>query len=250
MLQQGLPERLVRLQRYLASCGVASRRAAETLIETGRVTVNGVAVTQPGYTIDSASDTVCVDGALVRPDDKVYYMLNKPSGRLTTRSDPHGRPTVHDLIDDVPFRVYAVGRLDFDTEGLLLFMNDGELKYRLTHPKYQIDRVYRAVVEGRPSAATIQHLRDGVRLTDGTTAPARARSIRTAADSSEIEITLFEGKKNEVRRMCKAVGHPVIELQRIAMAGLRLGELPTGQYRPLTQPEIATLWSAVSHDPD
>ncbi len=195
-------------------------------------------------------ENVCVDGALVQPDNKVHYMLNKPAGYLTTRSDPHDRATVHDLIDDVPFRVYAVGRLDLDTEGLLLFMNDGELKYRLTHPKYEVDRVYRATVEGRPAAEALQHLRDGVRLTDGTTAPARVRQIRTAANSSEIEITLYEGKKNEVRRMCEAVGHPVIDLRRIAMAGLRLGELPAGEYRALTQPEIATLWSAVSHDPD
>ena len=245
-----LPDRLVRLQKYLASCGVASRRAAEKLIVDGRVTVNGELVTGLGFLVDPLNDTVCADGVPVRPTEKAYYMLNKPRGCLTTRSDPQGRPTVYDLMGDIPYRVFAAGRLDRETKGLLLFMNDGELKYRLTHPKFQVERTYRAVVEGCPSASTLKRLREGVRLSDGMTAPARARVIRKGSQSSEIELTLFEGKKNEVRRMCKGVGHPVTHLTRVSMAGLRLGELPVGQYRALTAAEVATLWSAVAHKPE
>jgi len=241
---------LIRLQKYLASCGTASRRQAEQIIAAGRVTVNGAAITELGYKVDPANDTVCVDGKQVRPAEHVYYMLNKPRGYMTTKSDPHGRNTVYGLLRDVPYRVFAVGRLDFDTEGLLLFMNDGDLKYRLTHPKYRIERVYRAVVQGHPSAGTLQRLRDGIELEDGMTAPARVRPIHPTATSSEIELTLYEGKKNEVRRMCGAVGHAVIELRRICMAGLRLGELPVGRYRPLTDHEVATLRAATSYEPE
>jgi len=245
----GFPERLVRLQKYLAECGVASRRGAELIIAAGRVAVNDTVVTELGYVVDPVDDRVCLDGKRVQPTDKVYYALNKPRGCLTTRSDPHGRPTVHDLVAGIPYRVFAVGRLDRDTTGLLLFTNDGALKYRLTHPKYHIERTYRAVVEGRPSAQALGKLRDGVDLADGRTAPARVRPVRMDDVSSEIELTLYEGKKNEVRRMCDAVGHPVTELERISMAGLRLGDLPPGQYRPLSANELATLRSAAARHP-
>jgi 23S rRNA pseudouridine2605 synthase len=246
----GFSERLMRLQKFLAECGVCSRRTAEGMIVAGRVKVNDEVVTRLGYTIDPANDYVLVDGDPVEPQEKVYYVLNKPRGCLTTRSDPHGRPTVFDILGDIPFRVFAVGRLDFETEGLLFFTNDGRLKYRLTHPKFGVARTYRAIVEGRPAADAIRRLAEGVDLEDGRTAPAKVRPVKMGENSSEIELTLYEGKKNEVRRMCAAVGHAVMELRRISMAGLKLGALPKGESRSLTESEIATLEAAASLKPE
>lgn len=242
----GFSERLVRLQKFLAECGVASRRAAEKMIVAGNVTVNGETIKRLGYTIDPATDLVLVNGEPIEPDQKVYYIFNKPKGCLTTASDPQGRPTVFDMLGNMPFRVFAVGRLDLDTEGLLLFTNDGPLKYKLTHPRFHVERTYRATVKGKPSGKTIRSLTRGIELEDGTTAPAKARTITTETKSSEIELILYEGKKNEVRRMCDAVGHHVLKLRRISMAGVKLGSLQKGKYRTLTQPEIATLQAAVS----
>jgi len=240
------PERLMRLQKFIAECGVASRRAAERMIVAGRVTVNGRVVTRLGYTIDPDTETVLVDGRPLEPELKVYYAFNKPRGCLTTSSDPHGRPTVFDVLGKLPVRVFAVGRLDFDTEGLLLFTNDGHLKYRLTHPKFGVERTYRAVVEGRPGAEAFTRLSTGIELDDGWTAPAKVRLVNPGTKLSEIELTLYEGKKNEVRRMCAAVNHNVVELRRISMAGIKLGELQLGEYRALTEAEVQTLRNAVS----
>jgi pseudouridine synthase len=224
----------VRLNAYLARAGVASRRAADELIRTGRVRVNG----RPGElnTFVGSGDAVEVDGRPVEKQALAYLLLHKPSGVVTTARDPQGRPTVVGLVPAEP-RVVPVGRLDAETTGALLLTNDGRLAHRLAHPRYQVDKVYDAEVEGDPSAEALRRLREGVELDDGRTAPAKARCL----GRGRLELTVHEGRKHQVKRMCEAVGHPVRSLHRSRYAGLDLRGLAPGEWRELTRAEVEAL---------
>jgi 23S rRNA pseudouridine2605 synthase len=224
----------VRLNAYLARAGVASRRGADELIKAGRVRVNGA----PGElnTFVGANDTVEVDGSPVEKQALAYLLLHKPAGVVTTARDPYGRPTVVGLVPAEP-RVVPVGRLDADTTGALLLTNDGALAHRLAHPRYQVDKVYEAEVEGDPGDETLRRLREGVELDDGRSAPARARRLARG----RIELTIHEGRKHQVKRMLEAVGHPVQRLHRSGYAGLDLQGLRPGRWRRLTKDEVAAL---------
>ena len=224
----------MRLNAYLARAGVASRRRADELIKAGRVRVNG----EPGQlnTFVARGDRVEVDGGEVTAQRLAYVLLHKPRGVVTTARDPQGRPTVVELVD-VPERVVPVGRLDADTTGALLLTNDGQLAHRLAHPRYGVEKVYEADVEGRPSDETLATLAHGVELDDGRTVPARVRRL----GPSRIELTLHEGRNRQVRRMCDAVGHPVVHLHRSRYAGLGLDGLGPGEWRELTAEEVARL---------
>jgi 23S rRNA pseudouridine2605 synthase len=224
----------MRLNAYLARAGVASRRGADDLIKAGRVTVNGEAGQL--NTFVESRDRVRVDGELVELQRLAYVLLNKPAGVVTTARDPQGRPTVVDLIPSEP-RVVPVGRLDADSTGALLLTNDGPLSHRLAHPRYGVEKVYVADVEGAPTDATLQRLRDGIELDDGPTAPARVRRLA----ANRIELTLHEGRNRQVRRMLEAVGHPVARLQRTAYAGLTVEGLEPGQWRELEPSEVDAL---------
>jgi 23S rRNA pseudouridine2605 synthase len=227
----------VRLARYLAHAGVASRRAAERLIADGRVTVAGEVVTDPARDVEGG---VAVDGRAVAPEPREVHMLNKPAGVVSTARDTHGRPTVVELVDSER-RLYPVGRLDADTTGLILLTNDGELAERLTHPRHGVERTYRARVEPAPvPEPALRALREGVRLDDGRTAPARVRRVAPGL----LEIAIGEGRKRQVRRMCEAVGHRVIELERVAFGPLRLGDLEPGVSRRLSPAEVERLRAA------
>jgi 23S rRNA pseudouridine2605 synthase len=236
----------MRLAKYLAQAGVASRRAAERLVRDGRVTVGREVVRDPARDVDDAS-AVFVDGEPVRSTRRrVVYALNKPPGVVSTARDPQGRPTVVELVPGSE-RLYPVGRLDADTTGLILLTNDGDLAHRLTHPSFEVPRTYRARVRNPPVRdAALRALRDGVDLEEGRTAPARAR--RLAAD--EIEVIVHEGRKRQVRRMCDAVGHPVVRLVRVAFGPLELGRLAEGAHRRLTSAEVAALRGAGRGAPD
>jgi 23S rRNA pseudouridine2605 synthase len=227
----------VRLAKYLASSGVASRRAAEELIRAGRVTIGGSVVADPARDV-SERDEVAFDGARVQESQtRVVYALNKPAGVISTASDPQGRRTVVSLVGG-PARLYPVGRLDLDTTGLILLTNDGELAHRLTHPSFEVPKTYRAVVTGAPVRdRALRNLRDGVRLEDGLSAPARVR--RVSPDT--LEITIHEGRKRQARRMCEAVGHPVVTLARVRFGPLELGDLRPGSFRRLTAAEVELL---------
>ncbi len=233
----------VRLNRYLAQAGVASRRAADRLIAEGRVTVDGQ-VAEPGTQVGAGAD-VRVDGAPVAPEQVVHLLMNKPPGYVTTARDPQGRPTVLDLVDR-PERVVPVGRLDRDTSGLLILTNDGGLAQLLAHPSHGVPKTYRALVRGLPGPAAVRRLERGVELDDGRTAPAAARVLRTRSGGAELELVLKEGRNRQVRRMCAAVGHPVLELERIAYGPLRLGRLAVGGVRELSAREVAALRAAAS----
>jgi 23S rRNA pseudouridine2605 synthase len=224
----------VRLNAYLARAGVASRRRADELIKAGRVTVNG----RRGELNDFVGrrDVVEVDGRRIAPQELAYVCLHKPAGVVTTARDPRGRPTVVDLVEH-PARLVPVGRLDADTTGALLLTNDGELAHRLAHPRYEVDKVYEVEVEGEPDADALRRLSEGVELEDGRTAPAQVRRL----GPSRIELTIHEGRKHQVKRMCDAVGHPVRRLHRSRYAGLDLSGLALGKWRELSDVEIARL---------
>jgi 23S rRNA pseudouridine2605 synthase len=217
---------------------VASRRASESIIAAGRVTVDGHTITDPARDVDD-THAVTVDGKPIRTNDhaKLVYVLNKPKGVVSTASDTHGRETVVSLISSSR-RLYPVGRLDADTTGLILLTNDGELANRLTHPRYEVPKTYRARVKGALKERDLKQLRDGIELDDGTTHPAKVRRIGT----EEIELTIHEGRKRQVRRMLEALGHPVVELKRTALGPLRLKGLAPGDHRPLTPAEVERLW--------
>jgi 23S rRNA pseudouridine2605 synthase len=230
-----------RLQKVLSRSGFGSRRTCETLIEAGRVTVNGE-VADLGRRVDTEHDRVAVDDIPVstRPG-LVYYLLNKPQGVVTTARDPQGRPTVVDLVPIEP-RVFPVGRLDADTEGLLVLTNDGDLTHHLTHPSFGVEKEYLALVEGRPSAAALRRLREGVELDDGVTAPARAALV----PPQTIKLAIHEGRNRQVRRMCAAVGHPVVRLVRTRVGPIAERRLKPGEWRPLTQAEVRGLAEAAA----
>jgi 23S rRNA pseudouridine2605 synthase len=242
------PEGPVRVQKVLALAGFGSRRACEELIVEGRVTVDGV-VAILGDRVDPLVGDLAVDGVPVptRPG-LVHYLLNKPAGVVTTASDPEGRPTVVELVPDEP-RVFPVGRLDYDTEGLLLLTNDGDLAQRLTHPSYGVEKTYLAEVEGVPTPATLRRLRDGIELDDGLTAPARANLVQAGDVTSALELVIHEGRNRQVRRMCEAVGHPVRRLVRTNIGPIRDPQLPPGRYRPLTLAEVRSLYAASGNSP-
>jgi 23S rRNA pseudouridine2605 synthase len=235
----------MRLAKYLAHAGVASRRAAERLVAAGHVTVGGELVRDPARDVSDADD-VAVDRRPVRVagHERVVYLLNKPAGVVSTARDPQGRRTVVDLVPSSE-RLYPVGRLDADTTGLLLLTNDGELAHRLTHPSFEVPRVYRALVRNPPvRPEALRALRVGVELEDGRTAPARVR--RLAPD--RLELRIHEGRKRQVRRMCEAVGHRVERLERVAFGPLRLGDVPVGGHRRLSAAEVQRLRDAGARD--
>ena len=224
----------MRLNAHLARTGIASRRGADELIKAGRVTVNGEAGQL--ITFVRANDDVRVDGRPVGKQKLRYVLLNKPRGTITTAKDPEGRPTVVDLVGGA-IRVVPVGRLDRDTTGVLLLTNDGELAHRLAHPRYRVEKVYRAEVEGDPAEDALRALAEGIELEDGPTAPARVRAL----GPGRLELALHEGRNRQVKRMLEAVGHPVRRLRRSRYAGLTPGRLGRGQFRELTRDEVARL---------
>jgi 23S rRNA pseudouridine2605 synthase len=224
----------MRLNAYLARTGVASRRGADELIKTGRVRVNGVRGEL--NTFVEEGDVVDLDGRLLVPQALAYVLLNKPAGVVTTARDPHGRPTVVELVQHES-RVVPVGRLDADTTGALLLTNDGELAHRLAHPRYEVEKVYEAQVEGEPSTDAVARLERGVQLEDGWTAPARIRRL----GPSRIELSIHEGRKHQVKRMLEAVGHPVRRLHRSRYAGLGIEGVEPGHWRELTTDEVESL---------
>lgn len=234
-----------RLQKLLASAGVASRRAAERLIAEGRVTVNGRAVTRLGVRVDPQADAIKVDGRRVLPRVRAptYLMLHKPPGYLTTMSDPQGRPTVPDLLRGVKARVFPIGRLDFNSEGLLLMTDDGELARDLMHPRSAVPRTYRVKVRGVPSERALQRISRGLVIDRRRTLPARIR-LAGGSRNAWVEVTVTEGRKHHVRRLLSAVGHPVVRLRRTAFGGVLLGRLPAGRFRPLTPREVERLRTA------
>src|SRR6202795_562491 len=227
----------MRLNAYLARAGIASRRGSDDLIKAGRVRVNGAlgelnTYVQPG-------DRVEVDGRQVTAQSLKYVLLHKPAGTVTTVRDPQGRPTVVELVKEIPERVVPVGRLDADTTGALLLTNDGPLAHRLAHPRYGVEKVYEVEVEGEPDDAALKQLAEGIDLEDGRTAPAVVRRL----GPSQLELTLHEGRKHQVKRMCEAVGHPVLRLHRSRYAGLTVEGLEPGQWRELEPSEVERLTS-------
>lgn len=232
-----------RLQKILARAGVASRREAERLIAQGRVTVNGQVVTQPGTTAALGLDDISVDGrAIDQPEPFEYYLLNKPAGVVTTVHDPQRRPTVRSLLKDVTARVYPVGRLDVDSEGLLLLTNDGELAYRLTHPRFGVEKEYVVELTAPVSKQQLDRIRQGIESQGERLRPRRLEL--EAGGRSRVSVVLAEGKKREVRRMFEAVSQPVARLTRMRFGPLRLGNLPAGEHRALTEEEIEQLRAA------
>lgn len=236
-----MPERL---QKVLARAGVASRRKCEELIKAGRVKVDGVVCTTLGIKVDPATQEIEVDDRRIQLEPPVCVMLHKPTSYVTTVMDPQGRRTVMDLVRDIPVRLYPVGRLDYDTTGLLLLTNDGELTSRLLHPSHELDKVYRVTVVGMPEHTDIARLEQGVQLEDGLTSPARVRWLRKHPLESVLEITIHEGRNRQIRRMMEAVGYPVKRLKRVAFGPLRLGDLPPGRWRFLMQEEWSALYQA------
>ncbi|OUM89729.1 MAG: pseudouridine synthase [Bacillus thermozeamaize] len=236
----------VRLQKVLAQAGVASRRKSEEWIRKGWVEVNGKVITQLGTKVNPQTDEIRVRGKLIRtePKDKVYIIINKPKGVITSTSDPQGRRVVTDLVP-LSERVFPVGRLDYDSEGLLLLTNDGELAYRMMHPRFEVEKVYLVWVKGRPTESDLQKLRDGIELEDGRTAPAIVRLLRVkergGGYDSLCRIHLHEGRNRQVRRMFDAIGYPVLSLKRIQQGPLHLGDLKPGQFRFLSRKEVSRL---------
>ena len=234
----------IRLQKYLASCGVASRRRAEELIRSGRVCVDGVRVTEMGIQIDPDRQRVTCDRKEVKPQgaSHLYILLNKPKGYVTTMSDPQGRPVVTSLLKTVKTRVFPVGRLDLDTEGALLLTNDGDLTYRVLHPKFETTKTYEAQVKGNPSRSSINKLEKGIMLEGRKTSPAVVAFLRKTENGALLRITIHEGRKRQVRKMFQAIGNPVLHLKRTAYGQLRLGSLKTGSYRFLRPDELKKIF--------
>lgn len=233
---------MMRLQKYLAMSGVASRRASEKLIAEGHVAVNGAVITEMGVQVDENRDRVTVDGELIHLEEEKHYIAyNKPIGEVTTNSDPEGRPTVMDKFRDYPVRLYPVGRLDYDSEGLLLLTNDGELMNNLLHPSREVNKTYLAKVSNHVDDDVLRRLRAGVSIDGRLTSPANARLVRHDAFDSIVMVTIHEGRYRQVRRMFEAVGHQVVQLKRVGFASVQLGDLPRGQWRRLTDAEVKRL---------
>lgn len=241
-----------RLQKILAQMGIASRRKAEELIFEGRVTLNGEVATI-GMKADPLRDHIKVDGKLITGTQKtirkVYLIFNKPRGVVTTLSDPEGRPTVKDFLKGIKYRVFPVGRLDYDSEGLLLLTNDGDFAHAILHPSKEIPKTYLVKVKGVIEDERLEKLRRGMKLEDGITTPAKVKKIRESENNSWIEITIYEGKKRQVRRMLEKVEHPVLKLKRIAINGLELRDLKPGEIRHLTPEEVKHVERMTIHCP-
>jgi len=238
----------MRLNKYISLCGIASRRKADELVLQGRVKINGIKVEEVGVQVEPGIDTVEIDGKAIAPEgEKVYIMLNKPVGYVSTAKDQFGRKTVLDLVD-TDKRVYPVGRLDYDTSGLIILTNDGDFSYAMTHPKHEIKKVYIAKINGKPSLAQIALFERGLNIEGYKTAPARLELLKyePGSDASVVRITIHEGKNRQVRKMCDAIGHGVISLTRVQIGPLKLGELEKGKSRRLKADEVKILLEAVS----
>ncbi len=233
---------MIRLSKYLSLCGVTSRRGAEVLVAESRVTINDVTVEKIGVIVDETADVVKVDGAEVTPvTKKVYIVFNKPLRVMTTLYDPFRRRTVRHFLKRLPHRVYPVGRLDYDTEGVLILCNDGDLTYRLSHPKYRVPKVYYAKVSGNFTRADVIRIQRGIKLDDGAIGQALVDILGYGKGITRIKLTLTEGRKREIKQLCKAVGHPVKHLRRMEFAGVTIGNLKPGAWRYLTPGEINRL---------
>jgi len=229
-----------RLQKYMAQCGVASRRKCEEIILSGRVMVNGQVVTELGYKVDEG-DEVFLDGKPILPEtNKVYIALNKPVGYVSTVKDEKGRKTIIDLIH-IKERIYPIGRLDYDTSGLILLTNDGDIYNKVIHPREEKNKVYVAMLKGIPSGEAVAYFRKGMDIDGYMTAPAALTIIRTVGKNAEVEITIHEGRNRQIRKMCDKIGHPVISLKRIRIGEIYLDDLPEGKWRHLTKEEIERL---------
>jgi 23S rRNA pseudouridine2605 synthase len=229
----------VRLQKYIADCGVASRRRGEELIKEGKVSVNGKIITELGVKVIPGRDIVAVEGKDIKPENKkVYILLNKPEGYITTADEQFGRPSVMDLIKDVKQRVFPVGRLDMDTSGLLILTNDGDFAYKLTHPKHNVRKKYIAEVKGIPDGSKLNKFRKGLTIDGTLTAHAEIRIVSSRGKFSILEIVIHEGRNRQVRKMCAEIGHPVVSLKRIEIGRLGINDLPEGKWRYLKKEEL------------
>ena len=232
-----------RLQKIIAGCGIASRRAAEQMMRDGRVSVNGRIITQPGVKADDARDEIRVDGGLISRDavNRIYLILNKPKGYVVTLKDPQNRPIVSDLLRDVPERVFPVGRLDYDSEGLLLMTNDGEFSYRVQHPLFKVPKTYMVKVRGNLTNSDVEAIKKGAMLEDGSFKPIWATMEKRNKKSCWVELTILEGRNRIIRRFFDSTGHPVARLIRTSIGDLGLGELETGEYRYMQKKEVKSL---------
>jgi 23S rRNA pseudouridine2605 synthase len=238
----------LRLNRYLSVSGYSSRRRGEEVIRAGRVSVNGEVIVDPAHDVVPGRDRVLLDGCLLEASGtRRYLLLNKPTGVIVSRIDTHGRITVSDLLGKAGEGVFPVGRLDANTSGALLLTDDGDLAYRLTHPSFGVEKVYRAVVRGRVTLDDVRKIEMGIVLDDGPTAPASLRVLGRDRETSSVELTLHQGRKRQVRRMLDRIGHPVITLERISFGGITAEGMPSGAYRPLTDEEVKCLKAAVFH---
>jgi 23S rRNA pseudouridine2605 synthase len=238
----------MRLQRFLAQCGLGSRRECEELITAGRVSIDGDLVTELGTKVDPAQQSVELDGEPLKLEKKRYYLLNKPSGFLCTRRDPQGRRTVFDLFSDQGPRLFTVGRLDENTTGLLLVTNDGDLAQKLAHPRYRIYRTYKAQIAGHPGREVFQQLKQGLFFTEGKFRVHNVKPLKKQGKSTWVEITMTEGQNREIRRLFARVGHKVMKLERIGFGPIRLGRVPLGQYRELRRDELARLHDLIARN--
>lgn len=230
----------MRIQKYMAQCGVASRRKSEELIQKGLVQVNGITIHEPGFPVEPEQDDIIVAGKRLNTSEKIYLMVNKPKGVLSTSEDTHGRQRVLDLVP-IKERLYTVGRLDMDTEGLLLLTNDGDLTFRLTHPSHEFVKTYIGLVKGCLDNSSLEAFRHGIDIEDYRTAPAAIKVLKVDRQTSLLEMRIHEGKKRQIRKMCAAIGHPVIDLKRVAVGELTLGKLKPGEWRYLNHDEITYL---------
>ena len=232
----------MRLEKFLSESGITSRRDAKKYIAAGRVTVNGERVLIPGTHITPQQDEITFDGEPIHgKPQQLYLMLNKPAGYVTTVRDERGRPTVMALVSDISERIYPVGRLDLDTEGLLLMTNDGDFAHRILHPSHEIQKTYVASVEGHPNRREIQRLQEGIEIEDGIITSAKVNQIGKKEGQTQFKVVIHEGKKRQIRRMFHAISHDVLHLKRVGIGSLSLGRLSTGKYRPLTPTEIESL---------
>lgn len=241
---QHYPVKPIRIQKALAQAGIASRRAAEELVREGRVSVNGRVVTAMGERVDPDTDRICVNEVpIAAPEAKVHLLFNKPAHCVTTTKDPQGRKTVFDYVPNLGLRIFAVGRLDYDAEGLLLLTNDGPLANRLQHPRYGVLKTYEVKVRGHLDENALFRLRTGVALEEGVTAPAKVRVLRTLPQATWLKMVLHQGWNRQIKRMGEAVGHPVLKLKRVAYGGLQLGRILPGTYRALDPDEVRRLYA-------
>ena len=231
----------MRINKYIASCGIASRRKAEEIILAKRVKVNGQVVEELSFNIDENNDIVEIDGERIGLNEEpVYIVLNKPEGYITTVKDQFDRPSVLDLVKDIDERVYPIGRLDYETSGLLILTNDGDLTYKLTHPKHEVDKTYMAIVKGIPTEEQLKNFEEGLYIEDYKTAPAKIKVVKKDEEKNYAicQIKIHEGRNRQVRKMCRAINHPVLRLRRVAMGKITLKETEVGKYRHLSKEEV------------